>query len=300
MRNFGEMTDEVLGHLRSFVRDQEMSTHLTAPVSFGDLALPVDNVSVLTRGRVQIGDELIWVDGVDRNAGTGVIPPYGRGMDGTSPASHLVGTRVIVQPLYPRKTVKDVMNQVIASIGQKLYGVEVLTLPPQVVSFAYELPAHTREVLSVRVADKDAVRIGSDINLLRTWTFDKHAPARVSATGKALYIMDTVGPRDDVTVTISRDPQRLMFDVQMFTESFLPETAWDIVVLLAASRLMATADSYNIVGRSVEANTLDSKVQPGAAVAQSKYLFQLGTARLEEERLRLLNSTVSRAHYSGR
>jgi hypothetical protein len=300
MRNFGEMTDEVLAHLRSFVRDQEMSTHLTAPVSFGDLVLPVDNATVLTRGRVQIGDELIWVDGVDRNVGTGIVPPYGRGMDGTSAASHLVGTRVIVQPLYPRKTVKDVMNQVIASIGQKLYGVEVLTLPPQVVSFAYELPAHTREVLSVRVADRDAVRVGTDISLLRTWTFDKHAPVRVSSTGKALYIMDTVGPRDDVTVTISRDPQRLMFDVQMFTESFLPQSAWDIVVLLAASRLMATADSYNIVGRSVEANALDSKVQPGAAVAQSKYLFQLGTARLEEERLRLLNSTVSRAHYSGR
>ena len=88
MRNFGEMTDEVLGHLRSFVRDQEMSTHLTANVSFGDLAIPVDDAGILTRGRIQIGDELIWVDRPDRSAGTAVIPPYGRGMDGTSAASH--------------------------------------------------------------------------------------------------------------------------------------------------------------------------------------------------------------------
>ena len=300
MRNFGEMTDEVLGHLRSFVRDQEMSTHLSAPVAFGDLVLPVADAVVLTRGRVQINDELIWIDGIDRGASTGTIPPYGRGMDGTSAANHAAGTRVIVQPLYPRKTVKDVMNQVITGIGQRLYGVEVLTLPPQLLTFAYELPAHTREVLSVRIADRDAVRLGSDVTRVRTWTFDRHAPARVSPTGKALYLMDTVGPRDDVTVTISRDPARIMFDVQMFTDTFLPESAWDVVVLLAASRLMATADAYNVVGRSVEANTLDSKVPPGQAVNQSKYLFQLGTSRLEEERMRLLNSSAQHSHYSRR
>jgi hypothetical protein len=299
MRNFGEMTEDVLAHLRSYVRDQEMSTHLTADIGFNDVLVPVNDASVLTRGRIQIDDELLWVDSADRGNSLASIPPYGRGMDGTNKESHAAGTRVIVQPLYPRKLVKDTMNQVITAVGQKLYGVEVLTLAPHVTSFLYELPEYTRDVLAVKVSDRRAASIGDDVRWLREWTFDKHAPANVSPTGKGLYITEcAISSLDEITVTISRDPARLMFDVQMFTDSYLPATAWDVVVLMSASRLMATADAYNVVGRSVEANTLDSKVQPGAAVAQSKYLFQLGQARLEEERQRLLNSTMNRAHYS--
>ena len=50
--------------------------------------------------------------------------------------------------------------------------------------------------------------------------------------------------------------------------------------------------------RAVEANTLDSKVQPGEALRQSKYLLALGQQRLAEESLRLLNSVANRSHYS--
>ena len=33
MRNFGEMVDETLSYLRSYVRDQEQSTHLAQAVT---------------------------------------------------------------------------------------------------------------------------------------------------------------------------------------------------------------------------------------------------------------------------
>jgi hypothetical protein len=299
MRNFGEMTEDVLAHLRSYVRDQEMSTHLTADIGFADTLIAVHDAAVITRGRIEIDDELLWVDSADRGNSLVTLPPYGRGMDGTNKAAHAAGTRVIIQPLYPRKTVKDTMNQVITAVGQKLYGVEVLTLRAHTRSFMYEMPSDARDALAVKVSDRRAGLIGEDVRWLRGWTFDKHAPANVSSTGKALYVTEcAIGPTEELTVTISRDPMRLMFDTQMFEESFLPATAWDVVVLMAASRLLATADAYNVVGRSVEANTLDSKVQPGQGVAQSKYLYQLATARLEEERSRLLSTTMHRAHYS--
>jgi hypothetical protein len=298
MRNFGEMTEEVLAHLRSFVRDQEMSTHLTSDMTFNALAVPVDNAAVVSRGRIQIDDELIWVDSADRGNSTAVIPPYGRGMDGTQKAQHLAGTRVVVQPLYPRKLVKDKMNGAIASIGQKLYGVERLTMAALTTSFIYPLPIYTRDVLSVQVSDTRAGIAGNEVSFLREWTFDRRAPLDVSASGKALYVTKWIDALQELTVTISRDPATLYFDSQLFTESLLPESAWDIVVMRAASGLLATADSYSLAGRSVEANTLDAKVQAGAAVAQSKYLFQLSEQRLAEERLRLLNSTSQRAHYS--
>lgn len=301
MKNFGEMVEETQSYLRSFVRDQEMSTHLTSDIGFSDLTIPVADAAALTRGRIQIDDELIWIDAPDRSTGVGLAPPYGRGMDGTNKADHKAGTRVVVQPLYPRKLLKDTLNQAIVASGLRLYGIEKIALPGRATSFMYELPSYTRDVLSVRMESRGNRMLGDGPVWLRDWTFDKHSPANISTTGKAVYLYDgRCGMGEDVSVVISRDPAILFFDVQMFTDSFLPETAWDVVVLTAASRLLATADAYNIVGRSVEANTLDSKVTPNSAVAQSKYLYQLAQARLEEERSKLLNSTMQRAHYSRR
>lgn len=301
MKNFGEMVEEVQGYLRSFVRDQEMSTHLTSDITFGELSIPVADAAALTRGRIQIDDELIWIDVPDRSTGVGVVPPYGRGMDGTMKVDHVAGSRVIIQPLYPRKLVKDTLNQAIRAVGLRLYGVETLVLPGQTTSFMYELPSYVRDVLSVRVVSNPGRPNSTDVVWLRDWTFDKHAPGSISASGKVLYNYDQrCGLRDDLTVVVSRDPEELWFDSQLFSTSYLPDTAWDVVVLTAASRLVATADSYNLVGRSVEANSLDSKIQPGAAASQSKYLYQLAQARLEEERARLLNNTMQRAHYSRR
>jgi len=68
-------------------------------------------------------------------------------------------------------------------------------------------------------------------------------------------------------------------------------------VLGAAARLLATADSYDLQTRAVEANTLDSKVSASAAQQQSKYLQALFMQRLDEERMRLLNATNNRARY---
>lgn len=301
MKLFGEMVEETQAYLRSFVRDQEMSTHLTADITFSGKELPVDDPTVLTRGRVEIGEELVWIDRSDRANAVGVIPPYGRGMDGTVPSAHTSGDRVIVQPLYPRKLLKDTLNQSISAAGLQLYGVEVISLTPSQTSFLYELPAYTREVLNVKVSETRLTVANSDVVFLRDWTFDRHSPSTISSTGKGLYLYDgRISPTCVITVTIARDPSTLWFDSQLFTESYLPETCWDVIVLSAAARLLATADSYDIQTRSVEANSLDSKIIPGAAAAQSKYLYQLSQQRLAEERTRLLNSTIQRTHYSRR
>lgn len=301
MKMFGEMVDETMSFLRAFVRDQEMSTHLTESIAFGELEIPVADANVITRGRIEIDDELIWVDRSDRSKGVAVVPPYGRGMDSTSKADHAAGTRVIVQPLYPRKKVKDLLNQAIRQAGTQLYGVEIITLTPDPTTFLYPLPEYTREVLSVKVSDVRGRAVDSDVVWLRNWTYDKNAPRNVAPSGKGLYLYDEyLDPTIDVTVTISRDPAELWFETQLFTESFLPETSWDVVVNLAGSRLLSTATAYYLQGRSVEANQLDSKIDFRDAPNQSKYLYSLGTTRLGEERQRLLNKTMQRVHYSRR
>src|SRR6056300_558622 len=276
MKLFGEMVEETAGYLRSFVRDQEISTHLTKPIQGapGASKVVVADAGVVSRGRIQIDDELIWVDKVDRNTNSLEVPPYGRVMDGTSAADHESGTRVI---------------------GAQLYGVEQLTLKANRMNFRYELPSYVRDVLTVMTSTN---RYYSDPTYLRDWTFDKSAPLNTSTTGKALYLYDDWWDyNNDLTITVSRDPMTLTGDFQPFSDTFLPESAEDVPVLGAAARLLATADSYDVQTRAVEANTLDSKVSASAAQQQSKYLQALFMQRLDEERMRLLNATNNRARY---
>ena len=294
---FLDLISETQAHLRSFVRDQEISTHLTADLAVDEFTIPVNDATLVSRGRIEIGNELIWIDKSDRGASTAEVPPYGRGMDGTDAEPHESGTRIIVAPLYPRRFLKDTINQTIKQIGASLYGVDTLEeITYRDGEFKYQLPIYTRDVLSVKVTDPDWV---DDVTFLRNWAFDKNAPVSVSSTGKAVYLYDDwIGGGIDLTVTISRDPAPLVNDDDDFTATFLPESASDLPVLGAAARLLSTSDSYDLQTRSVEANTINANSRNTTpAQDQSKYLQALFMQRMDEERLRLLNTTNNKSRY---
>ena len=301
MITFGEMTSQVQAHLRSFVRDQEQSTHLTKSVGVDDRKFSVADPSLVARGRIELDSELIWVDSSSKSDNSLMIPPYGRGMDGTMATPHEAGTRLIVAPLYPRKFLQDTLNQVIRQMGAELYGVETVVNsegkgPLTHDSFTYEVPDYVRDVLSVTVNDPNYD--DDRVVYLRDWTFDKNAPQTVSRSGKALYLYDEWIPLDmELTITVSRDPITLTLDNQYFSETTLPASSEDLPVLGAAARLLASSDTYGVQTRSVEAAAVTSKVPVGAAQEQSKYLQALFTQRMDEERLRLLNTHSNRTRY---
>lgn len=296
MSTFNELIDEVLSHLRGFTRDQEQSTHLTDDITATDTVLPVDDTTVLSRGRVEIGDELIWVNRVNREAATADVPPYGRGMDSTTAATHAVGSRVINNPLFPRAVVGKRINQTIQAIGRDLFGVKEEVIDPDY-SYIYELPADVERVLSVQVTDSTEY---GDSFYLRDWKFDNRAPSTISLTGKSIYLYDgAFRTPEKLVVSYACKPLTFTSGTQEYaTRTLLPATSEDVVVYLTAAALLPLADASAMRSRAVEANTLDSKVQPGEGLRQSKYLLALGQQRLAEESLRLLNSVADRSHYT--
>lgn len=296
MSTFNELVDEVLSHLRGFTRDQEQSTHLTDDITASDTTLPVDDASILSRGRVEIGDELIWINRVNREAATADVPPYGRGLDSTTAAVHTVGSRIVSNPAFPRSVVKKRINQTIQSVGASLFGVKEEVLTPGY-EYIYELPADVETILSVQVTD--ATDYG-DSFYLRKWKLDNRAPSTISTTGKALYVYDgSFRTPEQIIVSYSCNPQVFTAGTQEFAaQTLLPATAEDVIVYLTAAALLPLADAAATRSRAVEANALDSKVQPGEASRQSKYLLALGQQRLQEENLRLLNSVANRSHYA--
>ena len=289
------MVDDILGDVRSHVRDQENLTHLTASIGAADTSFTVSSTAGLSRGRVQIGDEILWVDSADSQGTTATVSPFGRGMDGTTAASHSSGDMVTISPLFPRHVVKAQINRAIRTVGTQLYGVATTTLTPSATAYIYELPAAVRDVLSVRVS---TTLDGGASVFLRAWSLDKNAPTTVSSTGKALAILDGVfASPTQIDVVYSTDPLTLSADGDDFTDSLLPASAEDVVTLLVESRMLATVEASAIAPRSVESGALASKYPPGPGLNQSKYLYQLHVARLAEEGRRLLNASSRRMSY---
>lgn len=293
MPSFTQMVDDVRAHLRSYTRDQELSTHLTANVTSSALQLSVSDGSLVSRGRIEIDDELLWVEKVDRQNNTVTIAPYGRGMDGTTAAAHSINARVVVQPLYPKQMVKDTINQVVGGLGSQLFAVAKTAIPATPTKVAYEIPAVAERVLSVTV---NYDNIYDDVEYVRRWKFDPQSST--SSTGKELYVYEPTASGQTLTVTYFRKPV-LISGNQDFSATLLPSTAYDVIILGAAARLMATSSSYMSSTRAIEPAALDTKSDSSQVLQQSRYLFTLFQQRLEEEKTQLLNSYVTRAHYTG-
>lgn len=288
MATFDDLVTEVHGHLRAYSRNQEMSTHLTLPIDASTRVITVAESSLVTRGRIEIDDEIIWVDSSDRQSGELTIPPYGRGMDGTTTGEHAIGTRVLVQPLYPRSVVKSVINEVIMSLAGQLYGVTTTELNADPTASFYEMPSDTLMVVSVE--QSWPYLGGMDSELARRWRYDQQ--------NKRVYVYDPVGSTSTMQFTRLVDPLPLSGDAE-FTTSLLPVSCVDLVVLGAAARLLSSTASGHVNTRSIEANAMDSRLEPSYALQQAKYLQTLYMQRVQEE-LSKLNATYTiRTHYTG-
>ena len=294
--NFTDLTDEVLAYLRSFTKDQETATWITADLTVDGLEIPVNDTNYVSRGRMQVGDEIIWVDTIDREKKIAVIPPYGRGMDGSPITAHKTGSQLINNPLYPRHQVRRTINQIITAMGSDLYSVKSIQRQAKTLGYAYEIPEDTRNILSISyIANPSSYKFPT---FVRQFTFDPNADPSVSKTGKCVFIYDVVTPLFTYTITYAGQPQPLSDPMDDYSMTGLPETSYDVVVMGAASRLLSVAAAAMIQSQSIEANVVDQRSDPSSIISQSKYLYAMYQQRLAEERLRLLNSTNQRSYYA--
>ena len=288
---FSDMIDETQNHLRSFVRDQELTTWLKFGITNNALEATVDDASIVSRGRIEIGSELLIVDSVDATLNKISFPPFGRGSDGTVAANHAANVKVTVQPLYPRKVVADTLNQVIRAVGDSLFGIEKVDLTAHPTRVSYELPATTERVLSVQYRYDT---ISKDVVYARDWSFDQQSDW---PTGKGLLLYDVPKPGDPIRVTVAVEPEPLT-EGDDFSDSKLPDSAWDVITLGAVARLMATAGSYLTATRSVGAQTtLAAQMDPQTPMQMSRYFYAQHQERLQQEINKLLGKYASRAHY---
>jgi hypothetical protein len=306
-----DMIDEVAINLAGYTFQQDRSTYLASEVTTttssiaSPLILTLGSTDSLGKGIVEIDEELMWVDSYDRVANTATIAPYGRGYLGTTPATHTSATKVTISPTFPRYVVKRAINDTIRALGAAIYSVKVVnfTFNSAVSTYAFA-NLNIKNIINVSWQDIGPTK---EWVPLRRWDFDAIANAEAFGyvTGTDQVQTITLGeaptPGRTVKVVYATDPAPFTTNVQDYaTQTGLPESTRDVVILGAAYRLLTFLDPARASQTSPQADETDSKRPYGASQSATKQLYALYQQRLQEETRSQQTNYPTKVHYSRR
>ena len=295
MTLFVDLIDETALSLTDYTNRQDQATYLTAPMSATDLTFTVADGTVLTRGLVEIDDELIWVDSFDRTTNTATIPAYGRGFRDTTAAVHTAGTRVTITPSFPRSVIRRNLQQAIDAVYPDLFGTYYTIFNFQAAVTTYVLPDEAVDVLAVSWRT-----IGPSKEWLpvRHYRVDRTANPLVWNSGKTISIREGIIPGRPVMVTYTKKPTTLQYDNDDFSMTGLPESAREVLVLGAAYRTAMYLDFGRVPALTAEADSMGQSNPIGSAVNIGRAIQNLYQQRLQIEIRRLEAQFPPRTHYT--
>jgi hypothetical protein len=296
MSTFSQLTDQTLMQLYGYTTLQDQATYLTADVASGATTMSVNDVTAISRGIIEIGDEIIWVDSLNTTNGVLTVPPYGRGFRGTTAVAHSTGSRVVSSPMFPRSMVKQAINDAIISVYPELFAVGETTITFQPAISTYALPAGALDVLQVSWRTTGPSKEWLPVRRLRV---DKHAATSVFSTGVTVSVYDSIVPGASMKIVFTKEPSALVNDSDQFsTVTGLPSSCEDLVRFGAAYRLTPYFDSAHLSGQSAEADYSGQPRNQNNAASLSRFLLQMYQVRLAEETRGLQNLFPVRSYYT--
>ena len=298
MATFGSMTDEVVRKLAGFTLRQDRQTHLTATVNATATSITVASAQNISSGIIEIDDELIYVDSYDRNSGVLSIPPYGRGYNGTSAATHQSGARVIVSPTFPSVDVKDAINETLLATFPDLFTTGVHTFSFSPARSTYALPDEAETVFAVSYQTTGPTKEWLPI---RSYRIDPMANVDEFNSKNTISLYSGVEPGRTVQVSYSVAPAVMDSNDDDFEiVTGLPASCKDVIVLGASARLASFIDPGRLTFGSAESDQ-QSQIAGrsyGAGTNAAKYLLALYDKRLAEEARKLNDRNPIRTRFT--
>jgi hypothetical protein len=294
------LVDEVKANLQGYTLNQDRITYVANPsgISSTDIAIKVGSQDNLSKGIVEIDDELIYVDSFDKTTNTlNVIPAgFGRGFQATTAASHAQYAPVILSPTFPRASIKKAINDTIGSLFPKLWGTASTSFTYNGVVNTYPLPAEVQDVISVTW---QSVGSSKEWYPVKRWRPDPMANTGAFTSGNTITVYDGITPGRTVQVFYTKEPSLLVNNSDDFSAvTGLSESCRDVVALGAAYRLLSYLDPGRINLASAEADTADSKLPSTAGTSASRYIFALYQQRLNEEAGKLQGKFPTKIRYN--
>ena len=293
MTTFNELTDDVLSMLRGYVRSQESVTAMDGSLNATATSFNVDDGSRLGMGRAEIDDELVYINSVTTNSVA--LQPWGRGVDGSTAATHADDARVTFNPLFPRHFVKRAINDAVQSIGVELKALDVTTFTAVASKNTYSLPAATKAVNQITW---QTVGPSGRWETARRWQVDLEANSTQYTSGKTVTIWDPIVPGRTVQVRVMKEPGFMVSGSDTLESTAgLPASCRDVVALGTAARLVSSVDVSLLDPSSVQAGFFDERRQIGSASNVARTIYALFQQRLAEEVARFRDDLNTPIHY---
>ena len=306
MAKLKDLINEVSLNLSGYTLQQDRTTHLAEAItgltssSASPLVIKLGSTDSVGKGTVEIDEELMWIDSFDRIANTATVAPYGRGFLGSTPATHLLDSKVVISPTFPRYSIKKAINDTIASISATLYAVKTTTFTynPAVTTYAF----NDLDIKNILTVSWQSIGPTKEWVKIRHFDFDSIASTSAFGSGaQTITIGDRITPGRTVKVMYSTNAVPFTDNEQEFeTQTGLPDSVKDIVVLGASYRLLTYLDPARAGMVSPQADETDSKRPYGASQSATKQLFALYSQRLTEETRAQQQNFPIRVHYSRR
>ena len=278
MPNFSDLVDETLIALSGYTQRQDQSTYLTANMTDTQLTMTVSDAATLSKGLVEVGDELMWIESFDRSTNVATIAPYGRGFRSTQKAPHSIGDRVTISPSFPKDVIRKQINNAVTGVFPDLFGVFYTTFSFISSQNTYELPSEADEILQVMWQTTGPTQEWLPV---RQYSINKNAYVGTFNTGKTISVYDGIVPGRTVHVVYSRQPQEMLLSGDDFEDvTLLPSYAKEPVVLGAAYRVAGYLDISRLPGQTAEVDQIDQSSPIGSGGTVTRALFQLYQQRL--------------------
>jgi hypothetical protein len=299
MSTLDEMVDEIKSNLQGYTLRQDRISYVANPAGLTTTSseIAIGSSSNLAKGIIEIDDELIWIDSFNKaNSTLNVIPGFGRGYQGTSPAPHAQYAQVTLAPTFPRTAIKKAINDTINSLFPNLWAVTSTTFTYNASVTTYALPDDLESILYLSWQTTGSSQEWLPIN---RWRADGMANVATFNTTNTVSIYDSVQPGRTVQVWYTAVPDTLDNNSDDFADvTGLPQSCQDVITLGASYKLLSFLDPGRINLTSAEADSADSKIPSTAGVSSSRYIYALYQQRLNEEALKLKDRYPIRIHYT--
>lgn len=269
------IVDEVLDAMSGYVRDQNQVTETSGSMTDSATSFTVSENSQVSRGLVEVDDELMYVKSVASN-GTVSLFSWGRAQSGTTAAAHSSGAPVRMAPLYPRQRVRDQIFATLREIHPDIAPIGLEFIDVNLVRTNYPMPANTYHILRVEWHP-----VGPSL----MWAPVKRWRQNKTDTTVELELIGPAWPGNDrARVLYMKDlPASLAANEDLIALGY-PQDIHGVLVLGACYRLLTFTEPSRLQVSSVQAAARSEFVPAGSTSNLAKYVYGLFQQRVEQLR----------------
>jgi hypothetical protein len=278
----GSVIDQITDLLLGFSSDTPMYGTLDGTIQDDDLTMRLVLPSQSQpQGLVEVDQELIQIISFDSGTGIATIPAWGRAQKGSTATAHLTGTKVTVNPRWPRARVASVINQVVAASCPPLFGVARTTLDTAPFTYEYALPAGTRNLIKVELLPWSST--------IYDWMPIRNCYIKRDTGSPVLHLdpnLTLIGDHE-VRVTVATNPVALANESDPWTNTGLAESAIGAIIAGTIPMLVSTSELSRQQLTAIEVSERATLVPATSGVTVARFYQQLYQTRLDSEATRL-------------